>query len=83
MSGRMLGTFIVPIYTALPASGQPGQYAQVNNTLYQWDGSGWVAMWPLFIQATAPTSTATKYLWVNTSGGAGDNATLWVEDGNT
>lgn len=83
MSGRMLGTFTVPIYTELPAAGEAGQYVQVNNTLYQWDGGGWVAMWPIFIQNAAPTSTAAKYLWVNTSGGAGDNATLWVEDGNT
>lgn len=83
MSGRMLGTFTVPIYTALPPTGNAGQYVQVASTLYQWDGSGWVAMWPIFIQTSAPTSTAAKYLWVNTSGGAGENATLWVEDGTT
>lgn len=78
---QQLGTFELPIYASLPATGKAGQIVRVSGVLYHWDGGGWVALWPLFISPTAPTTTASKYLWVNTSGGAGTNATLYVEDG--
>jgi hypothetical protein len=76
-----IGSFNVPVYTTLPASGLTGQYVCVGTQIYNWDGTQWVTMWPLFIQATQPTSSSTKWLWVNTSGGAGTNATLFVQDG--
>lgn len=33
---------------------------------------------PVFIQDTAPTTIADKYLWIDTSGG---DIAFWVEDG--
>jgi hypothetical protein len=33
---------------------------------------------PLFIQDTAPVTVATKYLWIDTSGG---DIAFWVENG--
>lgn len=78
MSGRIVGTLTIPIYTALPPTGIQGQMASWNNVLYVWDGTAWVAQWPLYISNTPPASTAAKYLWVNTSG---TDPTLWVEDG--
>jgi len=34
---------------------------------------------PTFIQATAPTTTATQYIWWDTS--QTNNLTLWIQDG--
>lgn len=78
MSGRILGSLTVPIYSALPATGLAGQVVSYNNVLYSWDGAAWTPMWPLFISNTPPATTAQKYLWVNTST---TDPTLWVEDG--
>ncbi len=79
---RQIGTLVVPILGALPATGTSGQVVQVAGVLHSWDGAAWVPNYPMYIQTTAPSNVqAGKYLWVNTSGGAGDNATLWVEDG--
>lgn len=78
MSGRIIGTLTVPVYSTLPPTGNSGQVASYNNTLYQWDGNGWVPLWPLFISNTPPATSAQKYLWINTSG---TDPTIWVEDG--
>lgn len=75
---QILGSIELPIYAELPATGQAGQLCRVAGVIYHWDGGQWVALWPLFIGPTAPTSTSAKYLWVNTST---TDPTLWVEDG--
>ncbi len=82
-ASRMLGTLNIPVYNSVPPGGIAGQVISVTNQLYTWDGTQWVPLYPMFIQSAAPSTTAAKYLWVNTSGGAGDNATLWVEDGQS
>ncbi len=79
---KELGSLIVPIVAALPGTGVDGSIVMYAGNLYTWNGSGWVPNWPVYIDTAAPTNvTSTKYLWVNTSGGAGTDATLWVQDG--
>ncbi len=79
---KELGRLIVPILPSLPETGSSGQVVQVAGVLHSWDGAAWVPNYPIYIQATTPANPqAGKWLWVNTSGGAGDNATLWVQDG--
>lgn len=79
---KEIGTLIVPIYASLPASAPSGAVGMYQGNLYTWNGGDWVPNWPVYISPTAPTNvTSAKYLWVNTSGGAGTDATLWVEDG--
>ena len=36
---------------------------------------------PLFIQSTAPTTSAEKYLWIQTEIGANNDWSFWFEDG--
>ncbi len=81
---RQLGTINVPIWDHIPSTGGiAGQLASYNNQIYSWDGVQWIPLIPIFIQSSAPSTTAYQYLWVDTSGGAGDNAKLWVEDGSS
>lgn len=36
----------------------------------------------VFVQDAAPATSLTRYLWVQTNMGAGEDITFWVEDGD-
>lgn len=76
---------------AAPAALSNGQFLAYDNTQGKFaltdidtlvGGTGGSNTWPVYIQNATPTTTADKYLWIQTGLGSSSNSwTFWFEDG--
>jgi hypothetical protein len=81
MAGKQLGSLTVPIYATLPASAPTGAVGMCGGVLFNYTGSSWAALIPVYFGYSSVPPSVTPglpYFFVDMSG---SDAALYVEDG--